>query len=75
MRGKVFPKKLNYEVDFRVLSSNNFGVPQKRERVYIVGFNRDKIKATNEVPKKIFDDLEKSKELLGWEISLKRIQM
>ena len=52
-------QKLNYEVDFRVLSSNNFGVPQKRERVYIVGFNRDKIKATNEVPKKIFDDLEK----------------
>ena len=58
---KSLSQKLNYEVDFRVLSSNNFGVPQKRERVYIVGFNRDKIKATNEVPKKIFDDLEKIK--------------
>ena len=35
--------RLNYDVDFRVLSSNNFGVPQKRERIYIVGFNKDKL--------------------------------
>ncbi len=34
-------KKLNYAVDFRVLKANNFGVPQKRERIYIVGFNRN----------------------------------
>ena len=34
--------KLDYETDFRVLKSNDFGVPQKRERVYIVGFNRKK---------------------------------
>ena len=32
--------KLNYTVDFRVLSSNNFGVPQKRERIYIIWFNK-----------------------------------
>jgi len=32
--------KLDYEVDFKVLSSNNFGVPQRRERIYIVGFDR-----------------------------------
>ena len=32
--------KLNYWVDFRVLRSADFGVPQNRERVYIVGFDR-----------------------------------
>tara|TARA_B100000795_G_C22776148_1_gene430117 strand:+ start:354 stop:1616 length:1263 start_codon:yes stop_codon:yes gene_type:complete len=32
---------LNYEVDYRVLKAINFGVPQNRERVYIVGFDRD----------------------------------
>ena len=32
--------RLNYDVDFRVLSSNNFGVPQRRERVYILGFHK-----------------------------------
>ena len=34
--------KLDYETEFRVLKSNDFGVPQKRERVYIVGFHRKK---------------------------------
>jgi DNA (cytosine-5)-methyltransferase 1 len=33
--------KLNYEVDYRVLKAINFGVPQNRERIYIVGFDRD----------------------------------
>ena len=33
-------KKLNYWVDFKVLRSCDFGVPQNRERVYIVGFDR-----------------------------------
>jgi DNA (cytosine-5)-methyltransferase 1 len=33
--------KLNYWVTSKVLRSNDFGVPQKRERVYIVGFDRD----------------------------------
>ena len=32
--------RLDYEVGFRVLSSNNFGVPQRRERIYIIGFDR-----------------------------------
>ena len=38
---KSMSKRLDYAVDFRVLKANNFGVPQKRERIYIVGFNRD----------------------------------
>lgn len=32
---------LNYAVDFTVLRAADFGVPQNRERLYIVGFNRD----------------------------------
>jgi DNA (cytosine-5)-methyltransferase 1 len=32
--------RLDYNVDFRVLRATDFGVPQKRERVYIVGFSR-----------------------------------
>jgi len=39
--------RLNYAVDFRVLVANNFGVPQKRERIYIVGFDRDQFKETD----------------------------
>lgn len=33
--------KLNYWVDFRVLRSADFGVPQNRERIYLVGFDKD----------------------------------
>jgi DNA (cytosine-5)-methyltransferase 1 len=32
--------KLNYWVSFAVLKANQFGVPQKRERIYIVGFDK-----------------------------------
>lgn len=35
-------QSLNYEVSYEVLRATDFGVPQNRERVYIVGFNRDK---------------------------------
>lgn len=34
---------LNYDVDFRILKASNFGVPQNRERIYIIGFNKDKL--------------------------------
>ncbi|EAQ28645.1 Type II restriction-modification system methylation subunit [Erythrobacter sp. NAP1] len=34
-------RKLNYSVGYQVLAATEFGVPQKRERVYIVGFDRD----------------------------------
>jgi len=34
--------KLNYWVDFKVLKAADFGCPQNRERVFIVGFNKDK---------------------------------
>ena len=34
-------EKLNYWVDFKVLRARDFGVPQNRERILIIGFNRD----------------------------------
>ena len=61
---KSMNKKLNYAVDFRVLRANNFGIPQKRERIYIVGFNRDYFKNTNALDLKIeemFSYLEQKK--------------
>ena len=33
--------KLNYCVDYRVLNASRFGVPQNRERVYIIALDRD----------------------------------
>ena len=32
---------LNYWVDFKVLRSSDFGLPQKRERIFIIGFDRN----------------------------------
>jgi DNA (cytosine-5)-methyltransferase 1 len=34
-------QKLNYWVDFRVLRAADFGAPQNRERVYVVGFDKN----------------------------------
>jgi DNA (cytosine-5)-methyltransferase 1 len=34
-------EKLNYWVDFKVLRAADFGAPQNRERVYIIGFDKD----------------------------------
>lgn len=38
---KALSKKLNYWVDYRVLRAGDFGAPQNRERVFIVGFDKD----------------------------------
>lgn len=35
--------QLGYEVYYKVLNAKDFGLPQKRERIYIVGFNRTKV--------------------------------
>ncbi|QTY27676.1 DNA cytosine methyltransferase [Flavobacterium sp. CS20] len=34
-------KNLNYEVFYKVLNTSKFGLPQNRERVYIIGFNKN----------------------------------
>ena len=46
-RGRTFKvicstfKKLGYSVFYEILNSRNFGVPQNRERIYIVAFRND----------------------------------
>ncbi|MDC1067533.1 DNA cytosine methyltransferase [Candidatus Kapabacteria bacterium] len=37
-------ENLNYKVFYKVLNTSNFGLPQNRERVYIVGFNKNEFK-------------------------------
>ncbi|WP_299011763.1 DNA (cytosine-5-)-methyltransferase [uncultured Shewanella sp.] len=39
--------KLNYWVDVKVLRAADFNVPQNRERIFIVGFNKDCYKDVN----------------------------
>ena len=34
-------EQLNYWVDFKVLKSTDFGLPQNRQRIFILGFNKD----------------------------------
>lgn len=57
-KGKTFKiildtleKKLNYKVFYKVLNSKDFGVPQNRERIYIIGFKDHRIEF--EFPKKL----------------------
>lgn len=38
---------LGYAIEYKVLDASDFGVPQKRERIYIVGFNKRKIKSSD----------------------------
>lgn len=38
---KALSGKLNYQVFYKVLRAGDFGVPQNRERIFIVGFDRD----------------------------------
>ena len=47
-QGRTFQKilctldELGYDVVWQVCNSKNFGVPQSRKRVYIIGYNREK---------------------------------
>lgn len=59
--------RLNYWVDYRVLRAADFGVPQNRERVYIVGFDKSAF------PDVDFDALFKWPEPTGEKTSLGKI--
>ncbi len=52
---------LNYQVGFKVLKAAHFGVPQNRERIYIIGFDRDQIPGTEQrnVAQELLDELSK----------------
>lgn len=39
--------ELGYDVKYKILSSDNYGVPQQRKRVFFVGLNKEKIKKTD----------------------------
>jgi DNA (cytosine-5)-methyltransferase 1 len=41
--------KLGYWVNYKVLNAAEYGVPQQRERIYIVGFRKDLVDATNPI--------------------------
>lgn len=64
-------RELNYDVHYKVLNASHFGLAQKRERIYIVAFNKDLVKnsATFKFPEplnlkpKIGDILEKNVDL------------
>lgn len=34
---------LGYQLEYKILDASDYGVPQKRERIYIVGFHRKKV--------------------------------
>jgi DNA (cytosine-5)-methyltransferase 1 len=34
-------EKLNYSVDYKVLRAGDFGIPQNRERIFIIGFDKN----------------------------------
>ena len=60
-RGRTFKvikeilEELGYVVFYKVLNSKNFGVPQNRERIYIVAFQKDIAPKTFEFPEKTDD--------------------
>lgn len=60
-RGRTFKvikeilEELGYVVFYKVLNSKNFGVPQNRERIYIVAFQKDIAPNTFEFPEKTDD--------------------
>ncbi|MHA1671648.1 MAG: DNA cytosine methyltransferase [Promethearchaeota archaeon] len=61
----VLSKDLNYNIHAKILNAKDFGVPQNRERIFIVGFKKNlafKFPEPLNIPVKIEDILEKGVE-------------
>ncbi len=60
----ILEKKLKYKVYYKVLNAKDFGVPQNRERIIIVGFKNHNIKfkfpEPTHIPTRVGDILEKN---------------
>lgn len=55
---------IGYDIQFKLLDSSNFGVPQMRERVYIVGIRKDIPHKTFEFPQFVLPNRNLSKILI-----------
>ena len=66
-------EELNYKVSWEVLDSVNFGVPQSRKRIFIVGTKNDKVSLENFKPtfKVLRDVLESGKETMNTDFTKK----
>ncbi len=68
---ETLSKKLNYNIFYKVLNSKDYGVPQNRERIYIIGFKEYHLEFT--FPKKLEERVDLSTirdhNLAGTEIS------
>lgn len=65
--------ELNYQVSWKVLDSVNFGVPQSRKRVFIVGTKNEKVSLDNFEPtfKVLKDVLESGKPIMKTDFTKK----
>ena len=66
-------KELDYKVSWKVLDSVNFGVPQSRKRIFIVGTQKNKVSLEQFTPtfKKLKDVLESGKETMNIDFTKK----
>ena len=54
---KALETQLNYSITYKVLSSKDFGVPQNRQRIYIVGFDKDQIDINDDEVERFFENV------------------
>jgi DNA (cytosine-5)-methyltransferase 1 len=66
-------KELDYKVSWKVLNSVNFGVPQSRKRIFIIGTQKNKVSLEKFTPtfKKLKDILESGKETMNTDFTKK----